>query len=70
MQVTCYILPGRKLQIMVDGVPFDEAKAASLGLLELLSAQGVPVQATTEVESHRDAATHVHQIDQYTGQGR
>jgi hypothetical protein len=63
MEIKVYVLPGGKLQIMVDGdgVSFEDAQRATLAVLDQLRAQGLAVDQTSAIEQHREGGIdHVH----------
>lgn len=62
MEIRVFVLPGGKLQIMVDGagLSFEQAKAATAQVLAQLQAQGIPAEMIGNVEQHKDGVDHVH----------
>jgi len=67
MQVRVFVLPGGKLQILVDSGTFEEARAATLGLVQAAQVQGLPIEIMGDVEQHRDDTSHVHVTQRLEG---
>jgi hypothetical protein len=56
-----FVLPGGRLQIFVDTGSFEQAKAATLQLLQGMQVESLSsLQMQGEVEQHRDGHDHVH----------
>lgn len=61
MEIKVFVLPGGKVQIMVDGqVSFEQAKAITDAVIAQLQAGGVAFSEVGTVEQHKDGVTHVH----------
>lgn len=61
LKVRVFVLPGGRLQIFVDNGSFEQAKTATLQLLQGIQAQAFSaLQIEGEVEQHRDGHEHVH----------
>lgn len=60
MEARVFVLTGGKVQIFVDEGTFEEAKELTGRILEILNAQGLPLELLGEVEMHRTGVEHAH----------
>jgi hypothetical protein len=64
MKMTVIVLPGGKIEIRGDEGSFEEARARTEHLLQLLAAKGIPAVLEGQVEQHRDGGSHVHVVEE------
>jgi hypothetical protein len=60
LQARVFVLPNARLQVFIDTGTFEQAKTATLQLLQAVQAEALNLQMVGEIEQHRDDIDHVH----------